>query len=1257
MLVLRSRTAVLSFIISIALAGIISAADFSKQKKTVLPVIESFPKIDGQLTDKVWEKASRLTNFLNLDRLKSTVSEQTEVMILSDKKNIYLGVTCYSHNPNAIKAEVKPDNRDYARLYKDDVIEFFIDPEDTGEDCYQWVINSKGAVFDAEKHRLVSTEKMLLSKEWNSDIKVRGSKNDKAWMLEVKIPLSNFRKREVSYMLSGKPWGLQVGRENWSLKDGNTQFSTWSKAYSFSEPQTFGKVVFGGKAVKEKITAWKQKSDKGLVVIDKPKRFTYPFTRIFDFGPADAEKIEEEIYGKKQQDVTHISAASIYSKENRAGFVSSEGIKAAQARDKGKTYYGTKFSPLVIDYLKSHKENTFKFDLPAGDYNAVFVSGTDMTIIDGPAPVRMQIDINGSKGVLENLVPARTFRKKIIPFKADGKEVVTVKLSPEKGVSWALKFMLIYPAKDDHLARRAFYWIERDYFLYPVEKWLDKTKLYIAHPPAKSKFISAEERDKGFALFALPNANYTPKNYKPQKWDVRGKMRTISAPGERAILQFAFHALREYKSLQVKIIKSENKIKVQPLQLKYQLHRMGRSSLKQKGYVPKLLWKVEPVWIEAGVTQGYYLVADIAEDIAPGVYSIAAGVFDGSRKLAAQEFALTVLPFRPENKKTKRSRYYNPPTYSYSDMTWNGYSSEEKALINKDLVQQLNDLKRHGTDYITGIPGVKASYNKGDDGKWHYKPSEREQMFFEGLKKTGITELVTFIPGYDSYSPGPFIINEDLQENGHPLQPSAANLAKRYQCHGKLSQGLFENLSELVRENMAARKSYGLASPAFEVWDEPGHMNAAALVPFYKAIRKGGGKTGCTLVAGCFPAISGMVDIKVYANINAPGGEAESAEMIKERLEKHNEETHVYYNSLMIWRNPRDPRAMAYWTWAWNLSGISSYKYFKITGDLILNKNSYHPLQFDENGDILSTTTNWEMVAESAFDNSLVQLIESLSAEKNVQESQAFLARLRKDAYVDLRALMGGLSSLTGGVIVDDKNWHPAKFDYIRASMCLHILKLQNLADKYPALVKEISALKERAGRQVTEFFKQEKSGREEADNTNIITNAGFEKFQIHKSGSKNIPGFPRFSNKASIDQEIFKSGKSSLIFTHQDHKGIDVVVSEGIKLKPGTTYNFKGWARRKAEKSGVAATPSTGIWLQTYSGPKAGKYARRKQLTFSPQLPSFDWQKFEYRFTLEEGENLLYIYIFNQDKNSVIHIDDLELKAAGVTPLSEILY
>jgi hypothetical protein len=246
------------FILCSAAAATLSvpAAETATQPKTlpapnriVVPKLHGTIKVDGELSEPMWEKAAVLSPFL-LNDGSAPGREKTTVRIWYDDTALYLGWTCTDADIQATFTA-----RD-SRFWEEEVVEFFITAKElTRYFELQW--NPLGGVFDA----IISNEldERGVSKKFTGDwsftakgmksaVKLKGTvanpaDRDEFWQVEVTIPFADLGEA------APKPkdvWRANFYRFN-REKDKPAEQLSWSptRLPSFHQPSRFGYLEFG----------------------------------------------------------------------------------------------------------------------------------------------------------------------------------------------------------------------------------------------------------------------------------------------------------------------------------------------------------------------------------------------------------------------------------------------------------------------------------------------------------------------------------------------------------------------------------------------------------------------------------------------------------------------------------------------------------------------------------------------------------------------------------------------------------------------------------------------------------------------------------------------------------------------------------------------------------------------------------------------------------------------------------------------------
>jgi len=182
--------------------------------------------IDGSLTEGAWKSAPKIGDLVQ--RQPDTgrpPSERTDVTLLRDENNLYVGVYAYDAEPNRIVGTQMV--RD-GGLTADDRIEIVLDTFRDQRSAFYFATNPAGALVDG----LAFTNGQL-NTEWDAIWHVRTSRTDDGWIAEFAIPF-----KSLSFPAGEDVWGFNVARtisrkledDRWSGARLDTQFLQVSEA-------------------------------------------------------------------------------------------------------------------------------------------------------------------------------------------------------------------------------------------------------------------------------------------------------------------------------------------------------------------------------------------------------------------------------------------------------------------------------------------------------------------------------------------------------------------------------------------------------------------------------------------------------------------------------------------------------------------------------------------------------------------------------------------------------------------------------------------------------------------------------------------------------------------------------------------------------------------------------------------------------------------------------------------------------------------
>ena len=105
------------------------------------------PNIDGQLDDAIWQRATRITEFIQMSPIEGAPpSEDTEVYIAYDDDNLYIGLYAHYSDPGTVRANRV--DRDRAG-FGDDTISIYFDPFLDQQRAYVFTLNGYGVQGDS----------------------------------------------------------------------------------------------------------------------------------------------------------------------------------------------------------------------------------------------------------------------------------------------------------------------------------------------------------------------------------------------------------------------------------------------------------------------------------------------------------------------------------------------------------------------------------------------------------------------------------------------------------------------------------------------------------------------------------------------------------------------------------------------------------------------------------------------------------------------------------------------------------------------------------------------------------------------------------------------------------------------------------------------------------------------------------------------------------------------------------------------------
>lgn len=166
--------------------------------------IDGSIKIDGCLNEKEWLKAVLVNHFLQREPEEGApVSEPTEVRVLYDEKNLYLGFRCLDSQIEKIVADAMRRDRP---LLNNDCVEVFLDTYHDHRNAFCFCTNPLGAQRDGILVAELSDEEH--NRDWNGVWSNASRIDSGGWTAEMAIPFKTLRFNEDDDMT----WGINFAR-------------------------------------------------------------------------------------------------------------------------------------------------------------------------------------------------------------------------------------------------------------------------------------------------------------------------------------------------------------------------------------------------------------------------------------------------------------------------------------------------------------------------------------------------------------------------------------------------------------------------------------------------------------------------------------------------------------------------------------------------------------------------------------------------------------------------------------------------------------------------------------------------------------------------------------------------------------------------------------------------------------------------------------------------------------------------------------
>lgn len=214
------------------------AADVSKtgprglsgsRRITAIKIAEPI-KIDGRFDETAWSQADPAIDFFQQQPNEGAPgSEKTEVCVLFDDKNLYIGIRAFDSDAAHINArELVRD----ASFSNDDTLAILLDTYHDRRNAFRFTVNPLGTQQDA----LITDEGRDINIAWDGSWISAGRIDDKGYTVEIEIPLTTLRFKEGI-----ESWGFNVSRVI-RRKNEENLWTSWQRSFGLERVSQAGEL-------------------------------------------------------------------------------------------------------------------------------------------------------------------------------------------------------------------------------------------------------------------------------------------------------------------------------------------------------------------------------------------------------------------------------------------------------------------------------------------------------------------------------------------------------------------------------------------------------------------------------------------------------------------------------------------------------------------------------------------------------------------------------------------------------------------------------------------------------------------------------------------------------------------------------------------------------------------------------------------------------------------------------------------------------
>jgi hypothetical protein len=198
------------------------------------------PTVDGYLDEAVWQNGGLVSEFVQQEPDEGEGStERTDVRLLFDAKNLYIGVWAYDSDPDAVTATEM--RRDSDRILQEDNFQIILDTFKDSRSAFMFVTNPLGAkldqqVFNEGEGGIAGFGNSAnVNRDWDGVWHVVARRTSDGWVAEIVVPMVTLRFPEAE----AQSWGFNLMR-NIARKNEQAYWAPIPQAYTLTRVSLAG---------------------------------------------------------------------------------------------------------------------------------------------------------------------------------------------------------------------------------------------------------------------------------------------------------------------------------------------------------------------------------------------------------------------------------------------------------------------------------------------------------------------------------------------------------------------------------------------------------------------------------------------------------------------------------------------------------------------------------------------------------------------------------------------------------------------------------------------------------------------------------------------------------------------------------------------------------------------------------------------------------------------------------------------------------